>query len=299
MRTISATVGPSLTSTANNIATSQSPVVGATVAATMTNSSASITATNAFVAGNQVQFLNQGGKLPINFTPLNNYFVIATGLTVAHFQVAATLAGTAITVSTGGTGTQNVVSTSTVALNGTLVNASGVAVLAHPQRILITTADSTTVFTVIGTDASGQLITETMTSNGTSVQSALDYTTVTSISFNQNPTAALTVGTNGVGSTPWIYLDEWADSGVAIQCDATGTVNYTLQSSLDNPNGSGGNEPLSQNVTWIATNDTAAVGATGNVQTNFLFAPRLVRVLLNSGSGSVTVRVIQANVVGR
>ncbi len=183
-------------------------------------------------------------------------------------------------------------------LNGSLVS-GGVAILATPQRVLITTADSTTVFTLLGTTPTGSLLTETLTSNGTNVQSALDYATVTKISVNQGTTAAVTVGTNGVGSTPWVRLDEWANSYVTVQCNATGTVNYTVQGTMDDPNQPWGSAPLPQNVNWINSSDANAVGATGSIATNFLFSPTYVRVLLNSGSGSVTARFAQADVVSR
>jgi len=307
MRPITVTVGPSLSSTANNIATSQSPAgVTTRAAVTFTANNASLAATNGFVAGQQVQFLNVGGSqttgaagyavgLPPQLTPGNNYFVIATGLSSSHFEVAATLAGTAITPTTAGTGTNYAVPAANVALNGSLVNKQGVAVLPTPQRVLITTTDTTTVFTIVGASATGAPLTEALTNTGTSVQSTLDYATITAINLSQATTAAITVGTNGVGSTPWARLDEWANTQTTIQVDVTGTVNWTLQSSLDDPN-SATNPVTPSAMSWVNTNDSNAVGATGAVQTNFLFAPTWARVLLNSGSGSVTATFIQANV---
>jgi hypothetical protein len=76
-------------------------------------------------------------------------------------------------------------------------------------------------------------------------------------------------------------------------------VNWTLQSSLDDPNSAFGTAILPDAMSWVNTNDSAAVGATGDVQTNFLFSPTYARVLLNSGSGSVTATFIQADVVSR
>ena len=310
MRPVTVTVGPSLASTANDIATSQSPHgTSSRAAATFTASSASISATNNFVAGQPVTFVNVGGStttgaagfvvgLPAGLTPQQPYYVLSAGLSGTAFEVSRTPGGTAITFSGAGTGTQYVVWTANVALNGTLVNSSGVAVLTVAQRILITTADSTTVFTITGTDAAGNIISENATSNGTSVQSTLDYKTVTSITVNQAPTAAVTVGTNGVGSTPWVRLDEWSNAQVSIQCDVTGTVNYTVQGSMDDPN-SNTNSVLPSAMNWVNTNDSSAVGATGNVQTNYLFPPTWVRCLLNSGSGSVSMTVAQANVANR
>src|SRR5271154_2412483 len=89
----------------------------------------------------------------------------------------------------GATAANNVALTQTPAgagnlvLNGSLVTA-GVAKFPVPQRVLITTADSTHTFTIKGTSPTGTLVTETIADNGTSVTSTLDYSTITSISIN-------------------------------------------------------------------------------------------------------------------
>lgn len=182
-------------------------------------------------------------------------------------------------------------------LNGSLVTA-GVAVLDNPRRVLITTADTTHTFTVTGATPTGSVISEVVGPITTSAATAQDFKTVTSVTINGAATAAVTVGTNGIASTPWVRLDEWANPPVSIQCNASGTVNYTVQSTNDDPN-SPTNPVLPSAMTWIATNDTNAVGATGSVQTNYLFAPTFVRVLLNSGTGSVVMTAIQYNVASR
>ena len=310
MRPVTVSIGPSLSNTANNIATSQSPA-GTTgkAAVTFTASNPSIAATNSFVAGQPVTFLNIGGSanvgavggvgLPPGFTAQSTYYVITTGLTGSAFEVSSTPGGAAVTPGSAGTGLNYVVYGPNVALNGTLVNTSGIAALTTPQRVKITTADSTTVFTITGATSTGMALTETLTSNGTSVQSALDYATVSSITVNQAPTAAVTVGTNGVGSTPWVRLDEWSNAQVSIQIDVTGTCNYTIQSSMDDPNATWGTPVLPAAMIWISTNDTNVVGATTSLQTNYAFPPTWVRLLLNSGSGSCTMTVAQANVANR
>lgn len=179
-------------------------------------------------------------------------------------------------------------------LNGSLV-VKGIAILDSPRRILITTADTTHTFTITGTTPTGTLLTESFLVVGGSTYSTLDYATVTSITISGAATGAVTVGTNGIASSPWVRLDEWANSHVSIQCDASGTVNYTLQSTMDDPN-SPTNPVTPSAVIWVNTDDANAVNATGIVQTNFLFAPTFARVLLNSGTGSVTTTLAQANV---
>ena len=81
-------------------------------------------------------------------------------------------------------------------------------------------------------------------------------------------------------------LDEWAVSPVAIQCDVTGTVNFTIQSSMDEPSlGGVAPDKFPYTMTWNNTNDLLAVNATGSLQTSFYTGvPLWGRIVLNSGS---------------
>lgn len=184
-------------------------------------------------------------------------------------------------------------------LNGSLA-AGGIATLDNPRRVLITTADTTHTFTVIGATPTGSVISEVVGPVSATAFTAQDYATVTSITINGGATAAVTVGTNGIASTPWVRLDEWADSHTSIQLDVTGTVNYTVQFTNDDPN-----DPTSPvlpaNVAWIPSNDNNVVGATASALTNLAFTSTYVRTLLNSSSvgGSVAMKVIQGGVVSR
>jgi len=297
LRPITVTVGPLANSSANGISTSQTPIAGTSATATMTASSASISATNSFVAGQQVQFANQGGVLPAGFTLSNNYFVLAAGLSGSAFQVAPTLNGPAITVGAGGTGTQKVVSTTSLALNGTLVNASGVVVLDTPRRILITTTDTTTKFTINGTSPSGSFLTETFLVVGGATYSNLDYATVTSITLSQGTTAAVTAGTNGIASSLWVRFDDWANTQVTIQCNVSGNCNYTVQSSMDDTDTVFATPVLPSAVAWVASNDLTVVNAATTQQSNWMFAPVYARVLMNSGNGTVTATFVQSHSV--
>ena len=182
-------------------------------------------------------------------------------------------------------------------LNGALVTGA-VAIMDTPRRVLITTTDTTTKFTINGLTPTNNALSETVIAVAGSVQSSLDYAQVTSITVNQGTTAAVTVGTNGVASSAWVRLDEWSFPQVGIQCDVSGTVNYTVQSTMDDPNSPTAPVALSA-VTWVNTSDAAAVAATAALQTNYLFSPLYVRVLLNSGTGSVTATVVQYNAVSK
>lgn len=71
---------------------------------TFTASSAVISATNTFVAGDVVRF-SSSGTLPTGLSAATAYFVIQTGLSGTQFEVSATQGGSAIVPSTAGTGT--------------------------------------------------------------------------------------------------------------------------------------------------------------------------------------------------
>ena len=109
-------------------------------------------------------------------------------------------------------------------------------------------------------------------------------------------TVTVSNASGGVQYSPLVRLDEWAPGQVGVQLTASGTVNYTLQQSMDDPNSP--TNPVAQNsMTWVNCADTAAVGASSTVQTNYQFVPLFCRVVLNSGSGSVTATFVQASSV--
>ncbi|MDE2470696.1 MAG: hypothetical protein KGL35_18620, partial [Bradyrhizobium sp.] len=89
--------------------------IGSPIACTFTNSSASISATNSFTAGQQVAFFpapvalgSSPGTLPSNLTAGTVYYVISSGLSSSAFEVSATSGGSAISMSGAGSGTLNV-----------------------------------------------------------------------------------------------------------------------------------------------------------------------------------------------
>lgn len=184
-------------------------------------------------------------------------------------------------------------------LNGSTV-VNGVAVLDKPRRVLFTFAadESANTFTLTGTNWSGSPISEVVAGTATTAVSLLDYATVTSITISGNAAGAIQVGTNGVAGSRWVRIDEWALPQTAIQANASGTVNYTVQQTLDDPN-----SPISPvapaAVTWINHADVNLVGASTSVQGNYAYVPAFARVLLNSGTGSVTATFTQSGVVSR
>ena len=182
-------------------------------------------------------------------------------------------------------------------LNGALVS-GGVGILDVARRVLITCAgnESTRSFTLTGTSRSGVVQSETITGpNATTAQSVLDYKTITRITISGNAAAGVTVGTSGVASSEWVKFSAWADAQIALQCVVSGTVNYTVQQTLDDPDNLA-DQVLIGAMTWFSHPDSNLVAATASMQGNYGYSPVFVRVTLNSGTGSVALTAIQQGV---
>lgn len=187
--------------------------------------------------------------------------------------------------------------TSSFTLNGSLVS-GGVATLDTPRRILFTNAgnESSNAFTITGTNASGMYQIEVLAGTiAGSFYNNLDFSTVSSIVLKNAASGAITVGTNGVASSPWVRTDEFANTQTGIQATVTGTVNYTIQSTYNDPN-SPTNPIAPYAVTWVNTPDTNAVNATTSIQSYYAYTPTWIKVTLNSGTGSVTSTITQYGV---
>lgn len=196
---------------------------------------------------------------------------------------------------------QTVSGAGSVSLDGALVT-DGVAYLDTPRQVKISSAGNDTgiTFTVTGTTFGNVSVSQTVTgTSGSSVSTTVDFSTVTSITTSGSTSASgITVGTNGVAGSRWVRFDSWANNNTAIQCNVTGTANYTIQVTMDDPY-SPTNPVAVTDVTWSNTNDADAVGAASDVFSNFQFTPTFARVVLNSGSGSVTTTFAQFNVVNK
>lgn len=168
------------------------------------------------------------------------------------------------------------------------VGSMGFATLDTARRVLFTPGASGTARTIAlsGTDWSGTPISETVSidSGGDTVYSVLDYLTVTSAVISGTTGQAISIGTNGVTSSPWINLDPWAVGTVSGQCAVTGTVNYTVQVSDDDPDSYA--NPVARSVVTWDSNTAGVIAATASTAFGFSSAPLWVRVLLNSETGT-------------
>lgn len=180
-------------------------------------------------------------------------------------------------------------------LNGALV-VGGVAVLDQPRRVIVTSAgnDSAVTFTAYGTDWSGQPIQASVAGAAIGVADfGVSFATVTRISTSAATAAAITAGTNGVADSRPVALDYFGFGPTLVHAIVSGTANYTVRSSQDNPNGVFGfGVPLGvQNMNWIP--DTNLVSSATSGQTSYTASPAFVQVTLNSGTGSVKATISQ------
>lgn len=171
----------------------------------------------------------------------------------------------------------------------------GVATLDTARRILFTPVgnESANTFTITGTALNGTPQTEVIAGkNATTFYTNLDFLTVTSITLANAAANAITVGTNTIASSPWIRMDDYANAQVSIGTYTTGTINYTIQGAYLDPN-SPNYTIAPYNVPWISSTDSGAVGQTAAIQTSYTIAPTFIRVLVNSGTGTVAASITQ------
>lgn len=82
------------------------------------------------------------------------------------------------------------------------------------------------------------------------------------------------------------------DFKVSLRITVTGTANYTVQYSLDDPWAVYATD-YNTNGRWVNSSDAAVVGATASQTTNFIVPVRAVRVVQNSGNGSTETTIVQ------
>ena len=285
MRPVVVTVGPLVTASANNICTSQTPAVAN-----------GLLALNGSLASSGFAGTGSISGTTLTITAVSSG-VISVGQVLSGAGVLNNTTVIGNLTGTGGAGTY-LLSTSQT-LSSTTLYGNAIATLDTARRVLFTTVsdESAKTITIYGTNWAGDAINETITGPAaTTGSTVLDYKTVTKIYVSAAFTGAVTVGTTTVAASPWVRMDEYAFAQTAMQATVSGTVNYTVQTSMDDPN-SPTNAVSPASVTWISSTDTNVVGATASKSTSFTPTPVFIRVLLNSGTGSVTSTIAQAGSV--
>lgn len=190
---------------------------------------------------------------------------------------------------------------------------------AVPRRVsvLYGSEGSARTLQIVGTNSDGNVIAQTLAipaGAGGSVATTMDFATVTGINAFATWSAAISVGTNGIASSKWFTNDIMRNPiNIAFGATVTGTVNYTLEHTYDDPNvsltaigtpnqaqlvnPSVSIEPASNipPLAWADANMVAKTAAYETTNTAPFFAWRMT---INSGTGTVTVQAIQAGYVG-
>ena len=96
-----------------------------------------------------------------------------------------------------------------------------------------------------------------------------------------------TVSQTGTGSTaPVVINTNVTPVNIGFAVVVSGTVNYSVQFSYD--------DPAVGFTTWF--DDVTITSKTGNEDGSILFPISAIKVLVNSGTGTVTLNVIQAGI---
>ena len=193
----------------------------------------------------------------------------------------------------------------TQAATSLLVGLATTVIPGPQRRIVITSAgnDSALLFKIIGLNQANNTISELLAgANATFAQSNLDYESIISI-LPQTLTGSIgttastvSVGVNGVGSSLWNIVNWHATpSNIAISGAVVGTtaVNFSVQYTYDDPNNLPAGIQFPQPF-----NNPSIVNATSTVDGAINDPVTAVRLLVNSGTGTVCMTIIQAGISG-
>lgn len=190
---------------------------------------------------------------------------------------------------------QALASAGNLILNGADVS-GGVATICPygTERAVIITCsgdDTNITFTVYGTDASGTPVQETKTGVfNTTVTTTRLFQKVTRVYASGAVATTVKVGTTGVMSSRWVYLNTNANPFVAyLGVNITGTINFTVQYTFDNilemsnPSPSLPSMPIipfAWDLSGLTSKTSDILGSAGTCSA--------VRLVINSGTSSPT-----------
>jgi hypothetical protein len=98
----------------------------------------------------------------------------------------------------------------------------------------------------------------------------------------------IVVTQTGAGNSVPIPVDIHGRPDISLQVTVSGTVNWTVQQTLDNPF-------TTAAPTWFNHPDTSnMVAQTAGRQSNYGFVPAAIRLVVNSGAGSATLTIVQS-----
>lgn len=194
-----------------------------------------------------------------------------------------------------------------------LLNGSTGGVLDTQRRVLFTFAANETGhnFFVVGKNDDGAWIKETVAGTASTAVTVFDYKSITSIKPSANTTGALTVGTNTVGSSPWIQFDMHIPTPtLSWAVVVSGTVNWTVEYTYDDfrapvPDSRQASSPAiayAPNTVaptlWSLSAFAAKATNVDTAQSPVNFPFEGYRLTVNSGTGTATLTGTQAGISG-
>lgn len=105
-------------------------------------------------------------------------------------------------------------------------------------------------------------------------------------------TVTTTDATAGATYSRFVRMDSWANAQSVVQVTVTGTVNFTVETSMDDPNDPT-NPVAVGSMVWLSAIDTNLVAKTANATGVFVATPIFVRVKQTSGNGSTKMTIAQ------
>jgi hypothetical protein len=203
-----------------------------------------------------------------------------------------------ITVSATGiaAAVDNIAASQAVEAAGSLTLEALAASIGSPAQVVLETNDdySGVTFTITGTDANGSVISETLTGPNTStVNSTLYYASITSIIASGGvEDGTVQVGTTGSVTSRWARMDSWANAQAVVQVNTSGTLTYSVETSMDDPNDP--TYPVAFNdMTWLDALDPNLVAETADKSGFLAYTPTWVRLKGSGGTGTATMKIAQ------
>lgn len=272
--------------TANSVCASQTPggAVALTLNGTLASSAPTGTAIGYLPGPSYIYITGGSDESGKTFAVVGRRF---GGIGGAYYAVTETITGpNASTVSSLNQYDQIISITASAGTTGAItVGHYRTATLDTARRVLFTSGgdDSLITATITGGDYAGIPISETLAlTNASTAYTVLDYLTLTSITTSGAVATTIIAGTNGIASSPWATFDPYSGTApTAGQATVSGTVNYTIQLTQDDPN-STSNAVARSSMTWLSHTDPAVVNATASAQFGIGYAPAYSRILINS-----------------
>lgn len=163
----------------------------------------------------------------------------------------------------------------------------GVATMDFARRLVFESSgdESGTTITIVGTDADGKSQEEELDGpNATSVDSTLYFKTVTKVSTDAALAGNVTLGTTEELATKTVPLNAIARVEAAINVIVSGTIDYTVQETLNDVLGT---EAPQQDVDW--SNIETLEDETGNAMSIAIAGATAVRLVTNSYSSGASI----------